>query len=103
MFNVTYGFDPRQGACYGEDLDTFFPIGKSGRKPKNADVATNSVEYKQRLAIQTFCNVCVVKAECLELALHYDDDVEGLPVSGVWGGTTDMDRRAMRRDAVAVA
>jgi WhiB family redox-sensing transcriptional regulator len=103
MQTITYGFDPTKAACHGVDLENFFPVGRSGRRPKGADIAVNSVEYKQRLAVQTFCNVCEVKDDCYELALHYDDDMDGLSVSGVWGGTTEADRRAMRREVREVA
>jgi WhiB family redox-sensing transcriptional regulator len=40
---------------------------------------------------QTICAECPVKAECLEYAL--DDGVD----HGVWGGTSERERRRIRR------
>lgn len=37
-----------------------------------------------------YCGLCVYKTECLAWALESDE-------IGVWGGTTDMDRRKIKR------
>jgi WhiB family redox-sensing transcriptional regulator len=39
------------------------------------------------------CFGCVVRAECLEYALQADSET-----SGVWGGTSERERRKIRRD-----
>jgi WhiB family redox-sensing transcriptional regulator len=68
--------------CLDEDPDLFFPIGTSG--PALAQAA----------AAKALCRCCPVVSECLDWALaNYQD-------SGVWGGTTEEERRAMRRAAV---
>jgi WhiB family redox-sensing transcriptional regulator len=40
---------------------------------------------------QALCEICPVRQECLEVAL-VDPDLVGL-----WGGTTELERRGMRR------
>lgn len=42
------------------------------------------------------CDSCPVKRECLDYALA---EFTGTDDTGVWGGTTEMQRRAMRRPA----
>jgi len=42
-------------------------------------------------AVQVMCGRCPVREECLAYALERDALV------GVWGGTTELERRAMRR------
>lgn len=60
--------------CAGTDPDSFFPEHDSSNT----------------LAMRV-CNNCLVKQECLEVALN---DTQ---LMGIWGGTTNMDRRNMRR------
>ena len=45
--------------------------------------------------VRARCAGCPVRRDCLEAVLA-DDSLVGL-----WGGTTDVERRAMRRGAVA--
>jgi WhiB family redox-sensing transcriptional regulator len=63
-----------QAACAGEDLNMFFPD-----TPNNRAVAAKAV-----------CKTCSVVAECLQFALENYEQ-------GVWGGTTDNQRRHLRR------
>ena len=46
-------------------------------------------------AIRALCADCPVRQDCLDAALA-DDSLVGL-----WGGTTEVERREMRRGAVA--
>ena len=46
-------------------------------------------------AVRALCAACPVRQECLEVALA-DSDLLGL-----WGGTTDAERRELRRSRVA--
>lgn len=62
----------RAAACLGLDPDLFFPT---------AGMATATP-----LAV---CSGCPVRAVCLEAHLHEDQ--------GVWGGTTAIERRRIRR------
>jgi WhiB family transcriptional regulator, redox-sensing transcriptional regulator len=75
--DVVVGFDEdwrRDAACAGHPLGTFFPVrGESGADAK------------------TVCVGCVVRLDCLRYALADRDLV------GVWGGTTGLERRDLRR------
>nr|BFD86455.1 WhiB family transcriptional regulator [Streptomyces sp. Xyl84] len=66
-------------ACRHEDPDLFFPIGTTGPA---------LVQTEQAKAV---CRRCPVRDECLEWAL---DTAQTL---GVWGGTSENERRALRR------
>ncbi len=65
--------------CKDEDPELFFPIGTTG--PAAVQIA----------AAKAICNQCPVKAECLEWAMATGQD------SGVWGGMSEEERRALRR------
>ncbi|MFD8693164.1 WhiB family transcriptional regulator [Streptomyces sp. NPDC059651] len=70
--------------CRGEDPDLFFPIGnvRSGMALLQIDEA------------KAVCHRCPVMQQCLNWAMKVDS------VEGVWGGTTEAERRAVRRRAV---
>lgn len=72
-------FDWRlSAACRNLDPDLFFPIGTAG--PAVTEVA----EAKR------VCLTCPVRTPCLDWALrHYQD-------FGIWGGTTEAERQALR-------
>jgi WhiB family redox-sensing transcriptional regulator len=67
-----------RAACRGMG-DLFFYRGQGGDEPHHHVAAAKKV-----------CNKCPVKAECLEAGLGEK--------YGVWGGTTDHERRAIRRE-----
>ena len=54
---------------------------------------TDDMTQSPREAIR-ICSTCPVKARCLAFALEHLE-------TGVWGGTTDADRRRMRKKATA--
>lgn len=62
------------GACQGMPTDLFFP--------QRGDLT----EYAKEI-----CRGCVVRAQCLEYAL------ENFEMFGIWGGTSERQRRRMRR------
>lgn len=66
-------------ACRHADPDLFFPVGTTGPALR---------QIGEALAI---CQACPVRAPCLAWALD-----QGIS-SGVWGGTTEDERRALRR------
>jgi WhiB family transcriptional regulator, redox-sensing transcriptional regulator len=68
--------------CRDEDPELFFPIGTTGP-------AAHQVE-----AAKVVCRRCSVVEDCLTWALDTSQD------SGVWGGTSEDERRALRRRAV---
>jgi WhiB family redox-sensing transcriptional regulator len=67
-----------QAACRGQGPDDFV------RGPKS-NYAT----------IRELCETCPVRRECLEYALADES------LTGLWGGTTDTERRLIRRRRVA--
>ena len=69
-------------ACRDTDPDLFFPVGETGP-------ALEQIENAKRI-----CAECEVGRACLEYALVTKQDW------GIWGGTTEEERRAMRRQRV---
>ncbi|MFI8181066.1 WhiB family transcriptional regulator [Actinacidiphila glaucinigra] len=65
-------------ACSEEDPELFFPISGSG---------LGMVQIGEAKAV---CGRCPVTFQCLEWALGAG------PMEGVWGGTTESERRALR-------
>ena len=82
LANASYGWR-QQAICRDTDPDLFFPVGTTGQ-------ALVQIERAREV-----CNQCPVKRDCLEFALETNQD------SGIWGGTSEEERRAIRRAAVA--
>ena len=59
------------------DPELWFPVGFTGPAIEQAETA------------KAVCRTCPVRTECLDEALTHD-------YSGVWGGTTEAERRAIR-------
>ena len=70
-----------EAACRDVDPEIFFPIGTTG--PALAQIE----------AAVSICRTCSVQEQCLEWALDTAQD------AGIWGGTTEEERREMRRGA----
>ena len=70
-------FDGSQ-VCAQTDPELFFP--------ENA--AESQVNLKQ---VKPLCRECEFKDPCLEYALKFPD------IQGIWAGTTETERRIMRR------
>jgi WhiB family redox-sensing transcriptional regulator len=68
-----------EGACNDLDTNLFFPAGETGPA---------AVQIQQAKAI---CRACPVASKCLEFALVTHQDY------GIWGGTTEDERRQIRR------
>ncbi|WP_042404809.1 WhiB family transcriptional regulator [Streptacidiphilus carbonis] len=74
--------DWRHGAvCAQEDPELFFPVGEAGPALLQAEEA------------KAVCRRCPVMDLCLTWALTTGQE------HGVWGGTTEGERRAARRRA----
>jgi len=71
-------------ACRDVDPELFFPIGKTGP-------ALVQIEEAKQV-----CGRCRVREECLRWALDSGQD------SGVWGGLSEDERRALKRRGVRV-
>lgn len=70
-------------ACSDTDPSLFFPVGTTGPA------------LEQIAAAKAVCNTCDAKESCLQFALSTNQD------SGVWGGTSEEERRKLRRAWVA--
>lgn len=67
--------------CLDEDPELFFPIGTTGPATTQIDQA------------KIVCQRCPVMQDCLSWALETGQE------TGVWGGTSQDERRALRRGA----
>jgi WhiB family redox-sensing transcriptional regulator len=76
---ITRGQWRSAGACRSADPDLFFPISDSGPAQVQAAKA------------KAICATCQVRRECLAFALRTGQ------VYGIWGGTTEHERAAVRR------
>ncbi len=74
-----------KAACLTADPELFFPVGNTGPAVDQIDKA------------KTVCGRCTVTEMCLQYALDTNQD------SGVWGGLSEDERRALKRRAAARA
>jgi WhiB family redox-sensing transcriptional regulator len=82
LANADYGWR-REAACRDTNPELFFPVGTTGAALIQIDQA------------KAVCDICPAKAPCLQFALATNQD------SGIWGGTSEEERRALRRAYVA--
>jgi WhiB family transcriptional regulator, redox-sensing transcriptional regulator len=68
-----------QSACRDTDPELFFPLSAWG--PGQAQIAS----------AKAICAHCEVRSDCLQFALSSGQEF------GIWGGTSEDERRAMRR------
>ena len=66
-------------ACRDTDPELFFPVGDAGPA------------LRQVARAKQICAGCTVRTPCLEWALASGQE------AGVWGGTSEDERRALRR------
>ena len=83
----TFDFDTddwrKKASCRSVDPDLFFPIGTTG-------LALDQIE-----SAKAVCRSCDAMTDCLEFALTTNQE------SGVWGGTSEEERRKLRKAYVA--
>ena len=72
----------RKAACIDLDPNLFFPEQVSG-----AHLIVRRAK--------SVCSSCAVRSECLTFALSFSD--RSFP--GIWGGTTEAERRRLKRTA----
>jgi WhiB family redox-sensing transcriptional regulator len=82
LANADYNWR-RDASCQDTDPELFFPVGTTGQA---------LVQIANAKAV---CAQCPVSHQCLEFALSTNQD------SGIWGGTSEEERRKLRRDWVA--
>jgi len=70
--------------CRDTDPELFFPVGTTG------------YALLQIARAKEVCGQCPVRRDCLDYALETNQD------SGIWGGTSEEERRVMRRAQVAM-
>ena len=75
----------RTAACRDTDPDLFFPVGTTGP-------AIEQIENAKAV-----CRQCSAQTLCLEYAIDTNQD------SGIWGGTSEEERRQIRRQLAARA
>ena len=68
-----------EATCRDLDPELFFPVGVTG-------MAVEQIE-----AAKSFCRVCPSQGQCLEFAITTNQEY------GVWGATTEDERRVLRR------
>lgn len=68
-------------ACLTSDPELFFPVGNSGPAIEQTRMA------------KEVCARCLVQEVCLSYALQTDQS------SGIWGNTTEDERRVLKRRA----
>lgn len=69
----------RSAACRDAEPDLFFPVGSTGP-------AIGQIEAAKKV-----CRCCDARQPCLEFALATNQE------SGVWGGTSEDERRKLRK------
>jgi WhiB family redox-sensing transcriptional regulator len=83
MWNRTIDWDThdwrRSAACRDTEPDLFFPVGTTGP-------AVEQIETAKRV-----CRACEAQEHCLDFALTTNQE------SGVWGGTSEEERRKLRK------
>jgi hypothetical protein len=87
----------RYGICVGSpDPDAWFPPEPTQGGAEHADaVEARRAAYEQTAL--NLCGDCPVRAECLTLALHEEDELPRSWIHGVRGGTAPWQRWQMRR------
>jgi len=72
----------KKANCKGVDPDIFF---------SNTNVQIRQSDRLQHEGLaKRICSACVVRQDCLEFAIINQE-------SGIWGGTTEDERRRLRR------
>jgi WhiB family transcriptional regulator, redox-sensing transcriptional regulator len=69
-----------QATCRDLNPELFFPVGVTGLAVEQIDAA------------KSFCHTCPSQSACLEFAITTNQEY------GVWGGTTEDERRVLRRE-----
>lgn len=72
-----------EAICKDTDPDLFFPVGTTGQALLQIDRA------------KQVCAECSVQVSCLQFAIETNQD------SGIWGGTSEEERRNIRRQIAA--
>ena len=77
--------DKGNPVCSETDPDLFFPVDALDGTMTYREHYTNEQEVKK------LCSTCPYKFECLAYA------IKDLDIQGIWGGTTQVERRRLTR------
>lgn len=83
MFDADFPNLPRAACRDLEDPDSFFPKWDTGRPSKHA-------QQVALLEVKGLCDVCPERLKCLRWALDHGEE-------GIWGGTTEEQRRLIQK------
>ncbi len=87
MWNRTVDWDNgdwrQMAACRTTEPELFFPVGSTG-------LAVDQIEAAKKV-----CGNCEALSPCLDFALATNQE------SGVWGGTSEDERRKLRKQWLA--
>lgn len=72
--------------CSQSDPESFF-----SEDPLAGSMSPGRLAYPYEREAKLICTSCPYQLRCLEFALRNPDE------QGIWGGTTEQDRRRMRR------
>jgi WhiB family redox-sensing transcriptional regulator len=78
--------DEGEPPCSEADPDAFFP------QEQEFNGVLISSNYRDEKGAKAICDTCPYKARCLQFAISQRGEVEG-----IWGGTTEGERRTIRR------
>ena len=73
----------KDALCRDTDPELFFPVGNTGQALLQISEAKN------------VCCECQVQSQCLDFAIETNQDC------GIWGGTSEDERRQIRRQMAA--
>ena len=73
--------------CSTVDPDSFFPVDDFSEKPTNSSRAKT---YENERAVKAICGECPLRIPCAVYAIQTNPQ-------GIWGGTTESERTAIRR------
>lgn len=69
-----------EAACLDLDVNLFFP-------------EPGKLAHIQVARAKSICKSCTVREQCLDYALSFSDR----SIPGIWGGTTESERRRLKR------
>jgi hypothetical protein len=79
---------PRGGKCVGHDPKMWFPHADKNEPGKFSEKYRLAAQHT--LIAKDICSRCPIKQDCLSYGLYHE-------AFGIWGGTTERERRTMRR------
>ncbi len=79
-WSLTYQDWQNRAACRGPQSLAFYPPAHGARRADK--------QYREQRA-KDICHTCPVNTECLDFAIG------GRELHGIWGGTTEVERRGL--------